>query len=191
MCRSKTDKRCFPTSSVTAGGKSPFLYLLLVCLCCLPVFSYTGTVCAGQNDPALSRSGFADALRLYKEGATDKAIDKMREVIKADPQNADAHEELGYMFLKKKEFDHALNAFRSALKINPRMRTARTGVGITLYEKGDLDGAQAALIDALVLNPYPSRAHYALGLVYEARNDYKKSIREYKEGLKTFVPGKR
>lgn len=174
-----------------AGGKSPLLSLLFICLCCLPVFSYTPTVPAAQNNQALSRSEFTDALTLYNEGATEKAIDKMREAIKNDPQNADAYEEMGYMFLKKKEFDHALSAFRSALKINPRMRTARTGVGIALYEKGDLDGAQAALTDALVLNPYPSRAHYALGLVYEARRDYKKSIREYREGLKTFVPGKR
>ncbi len=111
--------------------------------------------------------------------------------MKNDPDNADAYEEMGYMFLKKREFGGALSAFRSALRINPSMRTARTGVGLTLYEKGDLAGAESALTDALALNPYPSRAHYALGLVYEARKDYEKSIREYKEGLRTCKRGKK
>ena len=161
------------------------------CICCLLIFSYVPAARAMQKDAGPTGTEFKDALTFYSEGSTDKAIDMMRTVIRKDPQNADAYEEMGYMLLKKRELGDALSAFRSALKINPLMRTARTGVGLTLYEKGDLDAAESALTDALRLNPYPSRAHYALGLVYEARKDYEKSIREFKEGLRTFVPGKK
>lgn len=174
-----------------AGRKFPPLYIALMCVCCLLTTLYATTVPAQQNGAEPAASPFKDALAYYREGATDKAIEKMREVIKNNPQNEDAYEELGYMFLKKGEFEDALTAFRSALKINPRMRTARTGVGLTLYKQGDLDGAESALIDALSLNPYPSRAHYALGLVYEARKNYEKSIHEYKEGLRTYKSGKK
>jgi superkiller protein 3 len=191
MNRSRTDRYCPLNSSVKAGGKFSLLSVVSLCLCCLLTSLYATTVRAQQNGAEPSRAAFKDALTFYSEGDTDKAIKTMREVIKNNPDNVDAYEEMGYMFLKKREFGEALSAFRSALKINPRMRTARTGVGLTLYEKGDLAGAEAALTDALALNPYPSRAHYALGLVYEARKDYEKSIQEYKEGLRTYKRGKK
>lgn len=174
-----------------AGINFPPLLSYMICVCCLVAYLYTPSAAGEQADAQPAASAYKDALSLYREGNTDKAIEKMREVVRNSPKNNDAYEELGYMFLKKGEFDEALSAFRSALKINPRMRTARTGVGLTLYEKGDLNGAESALTDALSLNPYPSRAHYALGLVYEARKDYEKAIHEYKEGLRTYKSGKK
>jgi tetratricopeptide (TPR) repeat protein len=168
--------RIFPSSSV-----------IFICLCSLLAFPFVTPVRAQQN----TSSSFQAALTLSREGATDNAIEKMEEVVRNEPQDADAYEEVGYMLLKKGRLDDALSAFRSALKINSSMRTARTGIGLTLYEKGNLDGAESALIEALSLNPYPSRAHYALGLVYEARKDYEKSIREYKEGLRTYKRDKK
>jgi tetratricopeptide (TPR) repeat protein len=191
MYRSRTDRYHSLHFSIEAGIKFPPLSVILICICCLLTSLYPTTVRAQQNGTGQSASAFKDALTFYREGSTDKALEKMREVIKNAPQNEDAYQELGYMLLKKGEFDDALSAFRSALKINPRMRTARTGVGLTLYEEGDLDGAEAALTDALSLNPYPSKAHYALGLVYEARKNYEKSIHEYKEGLRTYKSGKK
>jgi tetratricopeptide (TPR) repeat protein len=174
-----------------AGKKFPPSCAVLICLCFLMISPSTVTGGAQQSETGSTRSEFADALTLYREGSTAKAIEKMREVVKNDPRNADAYEEMGYILLRKGDFDDALSAFHSALKINPRMRTARTGAGLALYDKGDLDGAESALTDALILNPYPSRAHYALGLVYEARKDYRKAIHEYKEGLRTYKPGKK
>jgi tetratricopeptide (TPR) repeat protein len=187
MKLSKTDKHHILHFAMKAGRKFPPSSIIFMCFCVLLAFPFVTPVRAQQN----TASAFQDALTLSREGATDKAIEKMEEVVKNDPQNADAYEEVGYMLLKKGRFDDALSAFRSAVKINPRMRTARTGIGLTLYEKGNLDGAESALIEALSLNPYPSRAHYALGLVYEARKDYEKSIREYKEGLRTYKRGKK
>ncbi len=132
-----------------------------------------------------------DSRKFYDEGSVDKALDAAKEAVKADPNSADAYDQLGYMLLKKDLADEAMGAFDSALKINPRIRTSKTGKGLVLLKKGDLKGAEETLKDALQLNPYPAMTHYALGLVYEKMNDYPKAIEQFKDGIKKYKSGKR
>ncbi len=136
-------------------------------------------------------TAFEEAVGLFEQGNTGKAIEVMKGVVAADPQNAGAYDRLGYFYLKKRQFDESLNNFASALKINPALRTSKTGTGLALFKKGDLKGAETVLTEALSLNPYPASTHYALGLVYEKLDDYERSVRQFKEGIKTFRSGKK
>ncbi len=136
-------------------------------------------------------SSFKEAVALFEQGDTDRAIEAMKKVVAADAGNAEAHDKLGYFFLKKGQYDDSMNAFAAALKINPALRTSKTGMGLSLLKKGDMKGAETILTEALSLNPYPSSAHYALGLVYEKLNDYEKAVSQFKEGIKTFKSGKK
>lgn len=146
--------------------------------------------CAADEGKGKATS-FEEAVALFEQGNTDRAIEVMKKVISADPQNAEAYDRLGYFLLKKAQFDESLNAFAAALKINPALRTSKTGSGLALFKKGDLKGAETTLTEALSLNPYPAFTHYALGLVYEKLTDYEKSVRQFKEGIKTFRSGKK
>jgi|SRR5208337_1494489 len=133
---------------------------------------------------------YNEAAALFHEGNTDKAIETVRESLKADASSAVAYDQLGYMLLSKRLHQEALSAFDAALKLNPRMRTSRTGKGLALLGKGDVNEAEAVLKEALQLNPYPSMTHYALGLAYERSNEYEKAIEQYKEGIQSFREGK-
>ncbi|HWR59811.1 MAG TPA: tetratricopeptide repeat protein [Thermodesulfovibrionales bacterium] len=157
------------------------------------VFSFAlGSHAYAQQDAAdKSSSLLKESRKLFEEGSVDKAMEAARESVKADPNNADAYDQLGYMLLKKDRLDEAMGAFDAALKINPRVRTSKTGRGLVFFKKGDLKGAEETLKDALLLNPYPSMTHYALGLVYEKMNDYTKAVEEFKEGIKKYKSGKR
>jgi tetratricopeptide (TPR) repeat protein len=141
------------------------------------------------HDKAVTLLKEADAL--LQEGHIDKAIEKVKNAITADPENPEPYDRLGHLLLQKDLPDDAINAFASALKIQPTSRTARTGIGLALLKKGDLKAAEDRLTAALSLNPYPSMTHYALGLVYEKMNDYDRAIAQFKEGIKTFKSGKR
>jgi tetratricopeptide (TPR) repeat protein len=134
---------------------------------------------------------FKEAVALFEQGNTDRAIEIMKGVVATDPRNAEAYDRLGYFFLKKGQFDESLNAFNSALKVNPALRTSKTGIGLVLLKKGDIKGAETTLSEALSLNPYPASTHYSLGLVYEELDDYEKSVRHFKEGIRTFKSGKK
>lgn len=163
---------------------------IAVLLCCVIVQAFPLPECAADEGKDRATS-FDEAVALFEQGNTDKAIEVMKKVVTAEPQNAEAYDRLGYFFLKKAQFDESLNSFAAALKINPALRTSKTGTGLALFKKGDLKGAETILTEALSLNPSPAPTHYALGLVYEKLADYEKSVLQFKEGIKTFRSGKK
>jgi Flp pilus assembly protein TadD len=132
-----------------------------------------------------------ESVSLSKAGNLDKAEELVREALKADPNNAEACDQLGKVLLRKGLNDQAADAFNAALKINPRLNSSKTGLGVALFRKGDLNGAETALKEALRNNPYPSQTHYALGLVYEKQDQYDKALFEFKEGIRTFKSEKK
>jgi len=133
---------------------------------------------------------YNEAAALFHDGNTDKAIETIKESLKADASSAAAYDQLGYMLLSKQQHQEALNAFDAALRLNPMMRTSRTGKGLALLGKGDVNEAEAVLKEALQLNPNPAMTHYALGLAYERSNEYEKAVEQYKEGIRSFREGK-
>ena len=168
----------------------PFVFLhlfLYLCLLSLPaVFMPVSKVYARQENRGRAESLYRESVALFEDGNIDKAIELVREAIKADPNYPDAYNQLGYMLLKKGQIKEALDAFNLALKINPRLHSSKTGIGLALLREGDTKRAEAVLKEALILNPSPSMAHYALGLVYEKLGDYKKAIYQFKRGIKKY-----
>lgn len=149
------------------------------------------TMLWAQDDREKAAGLYKEAVALFQESDTDKALTVIGEALKADTKYAEAYDQLGYMLLSKHRNEGALGAFDTALNINPGLHTSKTGKGLALLGKGDVTGAEAVLKGSLQLNPYPSMAHYALGLVYERQNDYTKAIENFKEGINKFKDGKR
>jgi len=155
-------------------------------MCLLLLCSFFTPFASAQEGRGKAEALLKESLALADDGKTDEALDIAKKAIEADPSYPDAHDNLGYLFLKKGQFDEAVRSFDSALQISPRMRTSKTGKGLALLRKGDLKGAETILKEALVLNPYPSMTHYALGLVYQNQSDYKNANKHYKEKIKTY-----
>jgi len=162
------------------------LALLLAGLAACP-----GQLPAQETDRPKAESIEKEAVFLEREGSLDKAIETIRESLKADPSYALAYIRLGNLLLKKGAIDDASLAFDEALKINPGLHDAKTGKGMVLSRKGDLKNAEIVLRDALVLNPDPVRTHYELGIVYSKMGDTARALAEYKEGIKKFRQGRK
>ncbi len=169
-----------------------YLSGLLSCLSFISlVFLVPTTALAEQADSGKAALLYKESIQLLNDGKVDKAVEAAKEAIKADPEYAEAYEQLGDALFKKKQYDEAMSAYNSALKINPLSHLAKTGLGLTLLKKGDASGAETVLKEALRSNPYPSMNHYALGLVYEILNDYDKAVYQFKEGIRTYKSGKK
>jgi len=171
--------------------KGSFLSTLFYLLLGLALLGLAVPDSFAQTGREKAESLIKESAVLSEDGNIDKAIEVCKEAVKADPDYAEAHDQLGQMLLKKGSYDEAISSFKSGLKINPRLRSAKTGIGFALLKKGDLKGAETVLKEALMLNPYPSMAHYALGLVYEKLNDYDKSVNQFKEGIQKYKSGKK
>lgn len=144
-----------------------------------------------EDGRARAESLYKESIRLEREGDEEKAMEVIGEALKADPNYANTHVQMGYLLLKRNKLDEAMNHFKTAIKLNPRSHDAKTGMGIILSRKGDLKGAEAILKEALITNPDPVRTHYELGMVYEKFGDLEKAINEYKMAIKKYRQGRR
>jgi len=76
-----------------------------------------------------------DAIRLSKKKETDAAIERFHQVIRLDPQNAEAHFSLGVIYESKGQLDQALGAYKEAHDINPDRLDYKEAI-VALESKG-------------------------------------------------------
>jgi tetratricopeptide (TPR) repeat protein len=93
----------------------------------------------------------------------DRAIDVYRQRIDADPNNAQAHRQLGDAYRKQGRHDEAFAEFVVALAIDPASADAHAALGQLHLVSGRPENAVTALQRAVTLNPAHTEARYALG----------------------------
>jgi len=76
-----------------------------------------------------SNSDLKTAIKLIKEEKYNDAQPLLQKVVKADPDNADAYNMLGYSQRKLGNKDVALGYYNKALNLNPRHRGANEYLG--------------------------------------------------------------
>jgi len=87
-------------------------------------------------------------------------------VLAADPGNAVAHFNLGFVLDKLGRFEAAIVAFREATCLNPKIDRAWYGLGLSLAALGQHDDAAKALHEAATLQPMNPHAWYQLGMAH-------------------------
>ncbi len=101
----------------------------------------------GARDEEI-RTLLKDAIKLSKRKDTDGAIDKFNQVIRLDPQNAEAFFSLGVIYESKGQLDQALTAYHKAHDSNPDRMDYKDAI-VSLEQKGakkqEIDGKQAEL----------------------------------------------
>ena len=99
-----------------------------------------GTAAAAPKNPDYT-------LAVARIGANDYAgaLALLRKVVAAEPDNADAHNYLGFSLRKLGKFAASLASYQRALKIQPRHRGALEYLGELYLKTGDLAQAQVQL----------------------------------------------
>jgi len=65
------------------------------------------------------------------------AITHLSQVVRNEPENADAHNALGFAYLNGKRTDTAFKHFREALRLNPKLRSAHENIGDAYLRTGN------------------------------------------------------
>ncbi len=73
----------------------------------------------GQCATRGTDSHFKKGYELYHEGRMDEAIDELKESLKMDPINAEAHLLIGDIHERRRQFDTAIKEYDAALKLSP------------------------------------------------------------------------
>ena len=121
----------------------------------------------------------------YREMGNDAAaIAGFEYHLARSPKDADAHCELGELYLARGDLSKADELFRKALSLDRRAAQATVALGVISERRGDRAGAERFMREALTTRPDVALAHFNLALIAEARGDARTAETEYQEELK-------
>ncbi len=109
------------------------------------------------------RQLYREALAFRDLGDYRQAVSRLREVVKLDPQMAEAFSEMGAMLYLLGDYDEALAAFDIALAQKPALRSALQGAAKVFRQKHDYASAAAHLRTILRYNPNDAETWMFLG----------------------------
>jgi FkbM family methyltransferase len=127
------------------------------------------------------------AIEHYNIGNLEQSENICRDILKAQPNNAQVLHLLGVISHLLKKYDSAIEYIQESLYFNPSNAEAYYNCGNAFKEKEQFDEATACYRRALQLDPHNSYVFVNLGYVLEKRGDLHEAIRCYREAL-TFEP---
>lgn len=83
----------------------------------------------------------------------DEAIEKFKEALKQNPENAEMWCGLGVALIEMKKYDEAVEKFERAAQLSPRLPSAWYGWGIALNALGRMEAAAEKIKTAMELDP--------------------------------------
>lgn len=114
---------------------------------------------AGMRSRAFSSMGavYADL------GYVDDALPHFRQALKDDPENPEAHYNLGGILMLKGDLEQARRALETAIDFRPEYVSALNNLGVTLAKLGEREQAIQRFEQALEIDPKFADAHTNLG----------------------------
>lgn len=136
----------------------------------------------------LVQGGDPDVLNAYgialaDEGKLDDATLQFESVLKGDPNNAPALQNLGIVALRRNDMQGAERYLTRALALSSRLPLALNALGVVYARQGDLTRAVASWQHAVEIDPRQYDALYNIGLI-EGRAGH---TREARAALMRFV----
>ena len=112
-----------------------------------------------------SESQLQKAQELLAKGSLAEAVTVLRQVVRDDPSNLDAHLSLGTALALRGLRFESLKEIENAINLSPNSAKARNQLGVILSRFLEIDGARKAFDDALSLEPNYAEAHVNLALI--------------------------
>ncbi len=136
---------------------------------------------AFQKEPRLH---FRIGVLLDKLGKRTESINRMKQVLQLDPNDAQALNYLGYSYAEMGiNLEEALKYIKQAIAIRPHDAFILDSLGWTYFKLKRYDEAIKALQDAIALVDDDSTIVEHLGDVYASRRNIKKALKQYQRAL--------
>jgi Tfp pilus assembly protein PilF len=134
-----------------------------------------------EPDSPLGNSAWANLL--FKQNRVDEALEYSARSVRAAPQYAEGHNDLGVGLARKGDFDQAVERYRVALSLKPGFDEAENNWGVVLAGLGQLDSAIAHYRRALASNPDNPDAEVNWGNVLVRAGNTAEAIEHYQRAL--------
>ena len=125
------------------------------------------------------------AVAYAENGQLEKGVQVLKDFIAAQPNSADAHLQLGLLFLRGNTSHQAeaVNAFRESLRLDPNLDAARLALGQTLISSQNFNDAIPVLLDYTARKSNDAQGFSALGLCYQGLNQSEPAIQVFRRSV--------
>jgi len=117
-------------------------------------------------------------------------IEFFNRALKLDPQNVNAHNSLGVVYIRKGLFDLAISHLRTAVKIDRNFLDAHINLAIATRCKGDPKKSIQIYDQVLAADPNSVVALYNQAIAFEKTKNYQNAIQNYLKAI-SFEPDNR
>ena len=124
----------------------------------------------------------AQAIIDYEAKDYDKALDSLREALKVDPKNADAHYYTGLVLVAQKKPGEAIAAFEKARAAAPTDVAILYQLGLAYFGQKEYRKAEGPLEQVFKAAPKTDGVGYYLGHAKFKRGDYNGALAAFRGG---------
>ena len=108
----------------------------------------------------------------------------LSKAIEADPENAEAHFDLGRLYIKSKNYPKAIKAYQEAANLNHRPSDAFYNLGFIYASIEDFANAEKMFIHVVDLKPpYIDKALFNLAVVQQKQGKQKECIENLEKAI--------
>lgn len=148
------------------------LILILAAIVAVAAVCGLSAVSARCAESDLASALHGEALRLYREGAYEEAIELWERELAVNPGSAMALNDIGIAYRELKKPAAALDYHRKALALDPQFGHGHYSAGLALYDLGYYDAAADSFRKAIDLNHKRAVSYFNLGLALEKLGDH-------------------
>jgi len=155
-----------------------------------PELAQTHFEAAVRLNPELASAHYNLGFLMQRQNRAEQAAREYRQAIalSSDPlEGAQAHNNLGILYLMSKNYTAALPELSAAIALNPNEQNSYIGRGAIELESWNYAAAAADFARAAEISPSPV-ACYWLGQALERKGDYAQAANAYSAALQ-FAPG--
>jgi len=116
-------------------------------------------------------------------GKVDGALAANRNAVRLDPNDAEAHGNLGAILHDLGQFEEAEESLRQAIKISPDFAGAHCNLGAAMKELGRFKEAEESLRQAIKISPDFAEAHCNLGNTLTALKQFDSAVVSYNNAI--------
>jgi protein O-GlcNAc transferase len=104
-------------------------------------------------------------------------------VVRSDPENSFAYNNLGNALADQEKMEEAIAAYRQAIQLDSRNAFPYNGLGTVLKAQGKLDEAIAAYRQAIQIDPKYAAPYYGLGVALYDQGKLDEAIAAYQQAI--------
>lgn len=139
---------------------------------------------AGGGEAAALRGSFGKAVELQSAGKFDEAEAAYKAILVTSPDVPEVYQNLGQIYLAKKDYPAAETAFQKGLELRPDSSDISTQLARVYQESGQPEKAMALIEKSAGANPQDAKAQFNRGIFLLNANRNEEAIAAFEAAVK-------